>query len=297
MHSDFFMQGKELQALLSSQEKYPSPLRYPGGKAHRIEIVKKALDEANLQRNIYFIEPFAGGAGIGLKLMQTRKIHYLILNDIDYRIAAFFTAATKDANNLISAIEQIPVTVAEWRRQSKLINEPNCSILKTAIATLFLNRTSRGGILGAGCIGGLKQDGNYLIDARFNKKRIIEQITAIAYYGARIIVTNLDAIQIIKKYNNPVETGHSFFFIDPPYVTQGKALYKHFYNSRDHYKLSKFLEKVTIPFLLTYDNHPTIKELYRKFSTSILEATYSASVHKNDEELIISNQEFLTNQT
>ena len=46
-----------------------SPLRYPGGKGQLYEKVKEIMFEHNLFDRIY-TEPFAGGFGIGIKLLQ-----------------------------------------------------------------------------------------------------------------------------------------------------------------------------------------------------------------------------------
>ncbi|MDR3260028.1 MAG: DNA adenine methylase, partial [Fusobacteriaceae bacterium] len=45
-----------------------SPLRYPGGKAKFYPILLDVF-EKNKIKNPLFIEPFAGGAGLGLKLL------------------------------------------------------------------------------------------------------------------------------------------------------------------------------------------------------------------------------------
>ena len=50
----------------------PSPLRYPGGKTKLYKYVK-AIIEANDLIGETYIEPFAGGSGLALKLLL---IHY-----------------------------------------------------------------------------------------------------------------------------------------------------------------------------------------------------------------------------
>lgn len=81
------------QSVASTQELpqggYFSPLRYPGGKAKLTGYVAELLKLNHLQQKPY-IEPFCGGAGIGLSLLANNHISHLHLNDYDRAIYAFW---------------------------------------------------------------------------------------------------------------------------------------------------------------------------------------------------------------
>ena len=65
-------------------------------------------------------------------------------------------------------------------------------------STFFLNRTNRSGIIDkAGPIGGLNQDGDYSIDCRFNKTKLIDQIKKIAENREKIALYNMEALDLI----------------------------------------------------------------------------------------------------
>ena len=66
-----------------------SPLRYPGGKAKLYHLVRPILHE-NVGANSIYVEPFAGGAGLALKLLFRGDVDSLVLNDIDRNIYAFW---------------------------------------------------------------------------------------------------------------------------------------------------------------------------------------------------------------
>ena len=76
---------------------------------------------------------------------------------------------------------------------------------------MFLNRTNRSGIIKAGVIGGLKQNSNYKLDCRFNRKRLSEKIALIASMKNRIQLYNMDAEEFIRL--NISETKKSFTFL------------------------------------------------------------------------------------
>lgn len=71
--------------------------------------------------------------------------------------------------------------------------------MKSGFSTFFLNRTNRSGIIDkAGPIGGLSQQGDYPIDCRFNKVRLISQIQKIAEYKDHIMIYNMEALDFIE---------------------------------------------------------------------------------------------------
>lgn len=64
-----------------------SPLRYPGGKSKFVGPILAYCDMENMEN---FVEPFAGGASVGLSLLLAGKIKSLYLNDLDYGIYSLF---------------------------------------------------------------------------------------------------------------------------------------------------------------------------------------------------------------
>ena len=70
-----------------SFKKHLSPLRYPGGKSKLIEYIYSKLNPNNTDT---FVEPFAGGASVGLSLLELGVIDNLVLNDLDFGIYSLF---------------------------------------------------------------------------------------------------------------------------------------------------------------------------------------------------------------
>lgn len=72
----------------------------------------------------------------------------------------------------LERFDDVPLTVPEWMKQREIYrrrDEPGLNKLDLGFATFYLNRTNRSGVLRGGIIGGLKQEGTYKLDARFNK--------------------------------------------------------------------------------------------------------------------------------
>lgn len=265
-----------------------SPLRYPGGKGQIYNVVLDILQKNNLIGCTY-IEPFAGGAGIAIRLLLEKKVKKIIINDIDRSIYALWYSILYFTEEFIKKIENTSIDIDEWQRQKNIQkNKDSASILDLGFSTLFLNRTNRSGIIKGGVIGGKNQNGNYKMDCRFNKQKIIELIEEIAANRKKIEIYNVDAkefINLIKRKKN------KFFFIDPPYFTKGKDLYTNFFNDSDHAGLANFIqEKLSDqPILISYDKCCEIENLYRRYDRKIFLLNYSVQNKKKGEEIFFYN--------
>ncbi|MCB6703729.1 DNA adenine methylase [Streptococcus parasanguinis] len=253
-----------------------SPLRYPGGKTQVYEFVRELIE---LNGSTTYIEPYMGGMGIALKLILDNKVDKIMVNDYDKSIYAFWYSVLNYTDNLIHLIETTPISIEEWKNQRRIQDNKNSSkdLLALGFSTLFLNRTNRSGIIKAGVIGGLQQNGNYKLDCRFNKERIIQNIKLIASMREKIKLYNMDAEKFIRL--NISKTKNSFTFFDPPYYAKGPGLYTNFYNHEDHVSLSRTIKKhlKSKNWILTYDVVPEIFQMYNEFRNEKYYLNYSVT--------------------
>ncbi|HEL1347024.1 TPA: DNA adenine methylase, partial [Streptococcus equi subsp. zooepidemicus] len=187
-----------------------SPLRYPGGKSQVYNYVRELVVANNTTT---YIEPYMGGMGIALKLLLNHDVQKIMVNDYDKAIYAFWYSVLNYTEQLIDKIETTPITIEEWKEQRDIQNnKDNCDdLLSLGFSTLFLNRTNRSGIIKAGVIGGLKQDGDYKLDCRFNKEKIVEKIILIASMKKRIKLYNMDAEKFIRLNISRTKSSFTFF--------------------------------------------------------------------------------------
>lgn len=265
-----------------------SPLRYPGGKSKLAPHFKNIIKYNNLVDGRY-IEPFAGGAGVGLSLLVDEYVRNIVINDIDKSIFSFWNSILNKTDEFCQLIENTPITVEEWIKQKEIQTKKhnNVNELELGFSTFFLNRTNRSGIMYAGPIGGREQSGKWKIDARFNKNNLIERIKRIAMYKNRIKITNLDTVVLIKKMKKEL-TNKDLIYFDPPYYNKGKELYLNYYNHKDHLELSKkILELEDYNWVVTYDNCDIIKELYLNQNLITYDINYSIGKKTKGAELMI----------
>lgn len=262
-----------------------SPLRYPGGKSQLAPFVIELLRANDLFQGVY-VEPFAGGAGIAWKLLMDGYVSEVWINDIDRSIYAFWAAVLRHTDDFCERIETTEVTIEEWHKQRAIQHESRPKQFDLAFSTFFLNRTNRSGILKAGVIGGLTQEGNYPLSCRFNKDDLISRIQRIGLYRDQVRLSRKDAEVFITESIVRLPN-QSLVNIDPPYYGKGRELYCSFYNHADHASLAKRIHEIEKPWILTYDDAPEISALYDGLRIEKNSLNYSAQVKRVGVELLI----------
>lgn len=262
-----------------------SPLRYPGGKSQLAPFVVDLLRENDLFYCEY-AEPFAGGAGLALKLLLEGYVTKLFLNDIDPGIYAFWWSVLNEPDAMCELISTTEVTIEEWHRQREIYASRRSSRLLRGFATMFLNRTNRSGIIFGGVIGGLDQKGNYKLDCRFNRDDLIRKVRRIAGARESIHLTNLDALEFVTAVL-PKMDRRGLVNLDPPYFGKGPELYTNAYRQEDHAALARQVPKIKQRWMVTYDDEPEIRSLYSQFRRFASQLNYSAQVKRVGTELMI----------
>lgn len=263
-----------------------SPLRYPGGKNCIFPFVSKLFYENGIVGTGY-AEPYAGGAGLALRLLFEEYVDHIYINDLDKSIYAFWVSVIDRPDEFCDWIKKVDVSMDRWKFYKEIQKDAeNSDLFELAKSTFFLNRTNISGVIKGGVIGGYGQEGKYKIDARFNRDDLIERINKISQFRKRISVSNLDGLSFVKKMDRKKED--VFIYLDPPYYQKGADLYMNFYSKSDHKKLSNHVHRMKKKWMVSYDNHDFILNLYAEKNRIIYKLSQSASNRVGDEVLIFS---------
>lgn len=256
---------------------FVTPLRYPGGKARLGAWLSEIISANNLDDACY-VEPYAGGAGAALYLLSNGFVPQIWINDADPVIYSFWWTLLNENDWLIDSIKNEEITIENWRKHKAIIETPDDKeIREIGFSTFFLNRSNRSGIIKGGVIGGLEQKGEYKIDARFKKDKLIKRINKIYKLKEKIKISNLDALEVIDSIKKSDEK--YFIYFDPPYFNKADQLYRNFYEERDHKSVSKEILTLDTPWIVTYDNCEEIRKIYK--SANATELSFKYSTHLN----------------
>lgn len=250
-----------------------SPLRYPGGKGRIAPFVAQLL-EAQPRRPSIYVEPFAGGAGVALRLLHDEYVDEVVLNDLDPGIAAFWRSVFDQPMELIELVRSRMPSLDEWHRQRTVYVEKSAGDLELGFATLFLNRTNRSGILTARPIGGLEQTGKWPLGARWKPEQLEDRIRRSARYSTRVTICEDDGIAVTTRYLGDSET---FVYADPPYMGKADGLYLDTLGRDDHQRLAATLRGAD-RWLLTYDTHSEVLDLYQGLRCAVFGIKHTAAI-------------------
>lgn len=254
-----------------------TPLRYPGGKG-KLAAYVKAIMEHNRLLDGEYVEPYAGGAAIALELLMHDYVSRIHINDLSRPIYAFWASVLRQTDRLCQMVRDTPLTPSAWAEQKRVFaNQDDHDDLALGFATFYLNRTNRSGILNAGIIGGQNQTGPWKIGARYNREELIYRIRSIAKLRSRIRLSGLDALVFLKA-GVPQWPQKTLIYLDPPYYVKGRDLYYDFYSPENHRAVAAFVTGKLIrqQWIVSYDNVPAIRDLYKGCQRMVYEIGYSA---------------------
>ena len=254
------------------------------------------LLEYNQLQHVDYVEPFAGGASLALALLFGEYASVIHINDLSRPVYAFWHSVLHDTEELCRRIQAVDVSMTEWHHQKFIYDHRDeAQLIDLGFAAFFLNRTNRSGIVGGGVIGGKGQSGKWSLDARFNRKELLQRIRRVKRYAGRIRIYNKDGIEFTKDMGKRL-SHNAFFFIDPPYIDKGQDLYLNNYNVSDHQRLEQQVTRLEQFWVVTYDFDGAVRHrLYGDYAKLAFELSYSAqSRQKGKEALFASDTLILT---
>jgi DNA adenine methylase len=207
-----------------------------------------------------WVEPFAGGAGAALTLLDRDAVAEAWIVDANPGIAAFWRTVVDDGEALASLVERTTPTLTLYDESRQRLMEPEAaSKFELGYAAFIVNRCSRSGIVAptSGPIGG-RVGGRYTVADRFNGPALAARLRHIAGFGSRLKVFQGDGIEFIE---DAVESGvedEILFFVDPPYLREGNRLYANGMTEVDHQRLADALNACPARWALTYDDEPIV---------------------------------------
>ncbi len=237
--------AKTEELFLPRSNRSNSPFRYPGGKFYARKLILEEIPAHHV-----YCEPFAGGASV---FFAKDAVPVSLLNDLDADVINTLRIIRDRVEDLIGLLEGIRATKKN-HAYYKDKYEPQ-SGLEMAFRWYYLNRTSYSGIMRLeNCYWGYGSKYSMRPENWPPHLRTVSD----KLQGAEL--TSFDFEAVIDGLPDG-----AFAFIDPPYYdADQRKFYRCRFDREDHDRLEQCIKRNAdrIMFLLTYDQHPDILEMY-----------------------------------
>ena len=247
------------------------PLSYIGGKNRLANLIISQIPPHKT-----YVEPFAGGAQVFFHKPPS-KVE--ILNDLSDDIVNFFRICQSHAPELIRYVQHM-VAARSWFALLQKTDPRVLTDIQRAARFFFLQKVD---------YGGLVAHRNFALQVvqstHWNPERIPKLIENTAHRLQNAQIESLPYEQIIHKCDRP----STFFYFDPPYY--GKKLYEFNFEKKDFQELAGLLAGLKGKFILSLNDVPEVRDIFRDFRMQPIQLAYSAQqkIGNRYSELIIRN--------
>lgn len=256
-----------------------SPFRYPGGKTWLVPYIRQWL-ATRPQKPASFIEPFAGGAIVGLSVAFEGLTDAVTLIEKDVEVASVWqTILNGKGEELAQRIRTFHLT--RTSAEAVLSTRPKTRIDR-AFSTIIRNRVQRGGILAAGASLMKNGENGRGVASRWYPETLAKRIEDIISIKKRLTFIHGDGLASMVLYGN---ISNTVFFIDPPYTVAGRRLYT--FSEVNHEEIFRNASALDGDFLMTYDASDMIKLLAGRYGFQTVAVAMKNTHHEIKRELLI----------
>jgi DNA adenine methylase len=226
--------------------------------------------------HITFCETFAGGAQV---LCRKPPSKVEVLNDLDGELINFYRCVKEHPNELIRRLASTLVS-RDWFAYYVNQNPEGLTDIQRAERFFYLQKNCY-----AGLVHGQHYAAKVVSAPGYNPSRLPEIIHKLHQRLAQVQIERLPFQEFIPRFDRPT----TLFFADPPYWE--RTLYRHNFSDEDFRTLADLLQSIKGKFVLTVDDVPDLRELFKKSNITEIEVPYTAQreAGKRYRELIITN--------
>ncbi len=252
---------------------------YQGGKRNLARRICTLIDRAPHDG---YAEPFVGMGGIFLRRATRPRVE--VINDISGDVATFFRVVQEHYAYFIDMLRFRVASRGEFDRLCGM-DPARLTDLQRAARFLYLQRLAFGGKVSGRTFGVDSRSG-----ARFNVSKLEPMLSEIHERLVGVTIEQLPFDRFIRRYDRP----GMLFYLDPPYFGCEDDYGADVFDRADFARMAEILRGARGQFILSINDHPTVREIFAGFEMKAVETIYTLSTAatggaKRVGELIISN--------
>lgn len=249
-------------------------LSYMGGKS----LLTKKIIPLIPQHQCY-CEVFSGAAWL---LFRKEESEVEIINDINSDLVTLYRVIKHHLEEFIRYLKWILVARDEFER-FKVENPASLTDIQKAVRFYYLLKNGY-----SSRIDNFSFSIKTTSRSSFNLLRVEEELSAAHLRLSRVYIENMHYEKFIERFDRP----HTFFYLDPPYYKREDLYGKGIFHRDDFARLRDILNAIQGKFIMSINDTPEIRELYKDFNIQEVTTTYSAGgahIKKHVTELVIMN--------
>jgi DNA adenine methylase len=202
-----------------------------------------------------------------------------VLNDLDGEMVNFFRICQQHYEELLRYM-RFMIVGRSWHQLLKATDPVTLTDIQRAARHLYLLKNSY-----AGLIRNLNYKCNVAHGPNLNLERLPAIIEETHKRLARVQLECLPYEKVLEKYDRE----WTLFYLDPPYF--GLKLYRHNLTTADFEKMSERLGTLKAKFVLSLNDVPEVRRIFKPFKFREIELAYTAQkvAGRRYKEVLITN--------
>lgn len=250
-----------------------SPLAWVGGKSKLTATIIPLIPQHKC-----YAEVFAGAAWV---LFRKPESHVEVINDINSDLITLYRVIQNHLEEFVRYFKWQLVSREEFARLQQVPAETLTDIQRAA-RFYYLVKNAFGAKIVGQCFGVASTS-----KPRLNLLRLEEDLSEAHLRLSRVQIENLPYDNLITRYDSK----DTFFYVDPPYWDCENDYGKGLFTKEDFTLLRDTLANCQGKWLVSINNMPQIRELFKGYEITEVKTSYSINMgnSKPVTELLISN--------
>jgi len=233
-----------------------------GGKRN---LAARIIERIEQVPHTLYAEPFVGMGGVFLRRRLRPKAE--VINDYGREVATFFRILQRHYVPFVEMMRFQLTTRAEFDRLADT-DPTTLTDLERAARFLYLQRTAFGG-KPSGRNFGVSPDR----PGRFDVTTVGPMLEDLHSRLAGVVIECLPFDEFIRRYDRK----SAFFYLDPPYWGGENDYGKGLFSRADFERLSTQLRGLKGSFLLSLNDRPEVRQVFKGFKIEAVKTSYSVS--------------------